>query len=136
MSVAWLMLWGCSGKPPSSFDAAILAPCPSSPNCVSSLAEDDRHRIEPLRLSGSSEAFWTRLQTVIGEMPRTELKHETPRTRHYVFTTAMWRFNDDVQFEMHEDEGVVHIRSASRVGKSDLGANRRRMEAIRSALKP
>ncbi len=123
------MFWICfaCARPP----AVEMAPCPSSPNCVSSLApKGDPHRVEPLVIDG--DAGWARLHEVILGMPRVKLIEERPDYRHYTFTTLIFRFVDDV--EIRRDGDIAHIRSASRVGHSDLGVNRRRVEAIRARM--
>lgn len=106
-----------------------LKPPPSSPNCVSSRADasDRVHHIAPL--AGTSV---DQVKSVVSAMPRTEIVEEADGYLHAVFTTALFRFKDDVQFEQEGD--TVHVRSASRVGYGDLGANRKRVEAIRRAL--
>jgi len=115
-----------------------LAPAPSTPNCVYSGADpsDTQHAIEPIRYTGDADAVWARLNEVVLAMPRARLADEGTDYRHYVFTTALMRFKDDVQFQLDRDESVIHFRSASRVGRSDFGVNRRRMEAIRAAITP
>ncbi len=106
-----------------------LAPPPPSPNCVSSLADpaDALHWIAPLK--GTDLAA---VRAVVKSMPRTEIVEEADGYLHAVYTSLVFRFKDDVEFE--QGDGVVHVRSASRVGHSDLGANRKRVEAIRQAL--
>ena len=120
-----LFALGCgSHRPPLPHT---LAPCPSSPNCVSSLAPaGDSHHIEPLR------ATLAQVDAAMAELARTERVAEAEGYRQYVVTTAVMRFRDDVQFQAEGD--VVHVRSASRIGKSDLGVNRNRVESIRAAL--
>lgn len=128
-----LLLLACAGHQPPL--PAELAPPPSSPNCVHSQATDETHAIEPLALAGADpDAAWKDLHEVVIAMPRVELVNEQTDYRQYVFTTALWGFKDDVQFVLARDEGVIHFRSASRVGKSDLGVNRKRMETIREAF--
>lgn len=106
-----------------------LAPVPSSPNCVSSLADpgDRQHHIAPL--TGVTLA---QVKAAMLGFPRVELIEETPTYLHLVATTGFFRFKDDVEFELAGD--VVHVRSASRVGYGDLGVNRKRVEALRRAL--
>ena len=106
-----------------------FAPPPGSPNCVSSRADaDDRiHHIAPL-----SGADLARVRAVVVDMPRTRIEEEADGYLHVVFTSGLFRFKDDVEFEQEGD--LVHVRSASRVGYGDLGANRKRVEAIRAAL--
>lgn len=106
-----------------------LGPVKSAPNNVSSLADpaDKQHYIAPLR--GTTVAA---VRHAIEQMPRTQLAEEADGYARYVFTTALFRFKDDVEIEQSGDD--VHIRSASRVGHSDLGTNRKRVEAIRAAV--
>lgn len=128
-----LGLLGCAGKAPPPSQS--LTPCPSSPNCVYTRADptDEEHHIPPIE-AANPRAAWETLDEVVLDMPRVSKLDETETTRHYVFTTALMRFKDDVQFELDADAGVIHFRSASRLGQSDLGVNRKRMERIREAL--
>lgn len=108
-----------------------LAPCPFLPNCVSSRSDAAaRHRIEPFALSGDPVAAFTRLKAVLEEWPRTEIVTATEDYVHAVCRTRRG-FADDVEFRVHPEEGVIHVRSASRVGIGDFGVNRKRVEALR-----
>lgn len=107
-----------------------LAPCPETPNCVSTQAARPEQRMEPIPFRGSAEAARERLIGLLEEQPRVEIEDRRSRLLHAVFTTRILRFEDDVVFWVDADEGVIHFRSASRVGRSDLGANRRRMERL------
>lgn len=109
----------------------ILAPCPETPNCVSSLAEDATHRIEPLPLHGTPEEAIQRLQRIIERMPRAEVTEAGPTWLNATFRSLVFRFVDDLELAVDPDAGVIHVRSAARVGRSDLGVNRRRVETIR-----
>lgn len=111
-----------------------LAPCPDTPNCVSSLATDERHGMEPLVFEGSAEEAWEQLQRVVEGLPRTEVVTRRDDYLHVEFTTALMRFVDDVEFQLDRLDRRIQFRSASRAGYSDLRANRRRMERIRSAF--
>jgi uncharacterized protein (DUF1499 family) len=106
--------------------------CPGSPNCVSTKATDEQHGIAPLTFSGEPAAEWARLKKITLEQPRTKLVVDEPAHMHVEFKTMILRFVDDVHFVMDEPNKTIHFRSASRVGKSDLGVNRKRMENIRS----
>ena len=108
-----------------------LRSCPSSPNCVCSQDEDAGHRIEPLRFAGPPREAWDRLQALVEKLPRTKVVSRDDRYLHVEATTLVMRFVDDVEFLLDETQSVIHVRSASRVGHSDLGANRKRIEAIR-----
>lgn len=106
-----------------------FAPPPPTPNCVSSRADpaDRQHHAPPL------ETTLAAVRAAMAAAPRTRLVEEADGYLHYVVTTRFFRFEDDVEFEAEGDR--VHVRSASRVGHSDLGVNRRRVEALRRALR-
>lgn len=112
-----------------------LAPCPDSPNCVSSLAEDSRHAIGSIRFSGSEEAAMSELRQVLLAMPRTEIVLDSGEYIHATTTSRLFGFVDDLEFLLSADDRRIYLRSASRVGYSDLGVNRSRIERIREALK-
>ena len=109
-----------------------LAPCPGSPNCVSSRATDATHAIEPLKFTGDPAAAMQRLRTVVEKLPRTRIIEGRPDYLYAEFETALLGFVDDVEFQV--DGSTIHVRSASRLGYSDLGVNRKRIEEIRAAF--
>jgi len=111
-----------------------LPPCPSSPNCVSTQAQDERHAIAPFRYKKSSAEAIKAVKAVIGSLPRTRLVEEDESYLHYECTSLLFRFVDDVEFLFDDGAKTIHFRSASRTGYGDLGVNRRRMEQIRSLL--
>jgi uncharacterized protein (DUF1499 family) len=106
-----------------------LAPCPDSPNCVCSQSTDAGHLIEPLRYTKSAAEAMVVLKEVVQQQKRTTIITETTNYLHVEFRSALFRFVDDVEF-LVEDK-VIQVRSASRVGYSDLGVNRKRVETIR-----
>jgi len=105
--------------------------CPDSPNCVSSRAGPGRHYIEPIGYRGTLENARLRLLEVIADFSRVRVLREEHAYLHVVFTSLVFRFEDDVEFEFDDSEKMIHLRSASRTGTSDFGVNRRRMESIR-----
>jgi uncharacterized protein (DUF1499 family) len=111
-----------------------LAPCPTSPNCVCTQAEDAGHRIEPIPFSGSSAEALAKLKQALATLPRTQIVTESADYLHVECTSLIFRFVDDVEFWIDAPNQVIHARSASRVGHGDLGANRNRMTAIRAAF--
>jgi uncharacterized protein (DUF1499 family) len=127
------LLAACSGTRPMPMSDA-LAPCPASPNCVSSQATDAAHHVAPLPFTGDPGAAMRRLRAVIAAMPRTRIVAASDTALHAEFTSRLLRFVDDVDCVVDPAAGVIQIRSASRVGYSDLGANRTRVEAIRAAF--
>lgn len=119
-------------RPVSGLVDGRLRPCPQTPNCVSSLATDERHAVEPLRFRGDPHEAFARLVGIVRSAPRTELLRLEDSYAHFEVTTALMRYRDDVELHLDEAGGVVHVRSSSRVGHGDLGANRARVESIRA----
>ena len=131
-------LWSataCSAKvasPPGLANGA-LAPCPPSPNCVSSQAHDPSHAIAPIWLVGDTEHAWETLVRTVEETPRTEVTARRANSLSAEVTTRLMRFVDDLEL-WRRPGGRVEVRSASRVGWGDLGVNRKRVEALRAKL--
>ena len=124
----------------SSFDGTTgrFAACPESPNCVSTQAADDdsEHAIAPFSYTGTATEAREDLLAVLNEMPRTTLITDQAvdggHYLHFEFRSFLFRFVDDVEFFINDAEQSIEFRSASRVGYSDLGVNRNRMEEIRT----
>jgi carboxymethylenebutenolidase len=129
-----VVLAGCHGARPTTIGVrdGRLAACPSNPNCVSSLAADDVHRVAPFPFAGTAAAAIGRLTGIVRSLPRTSVVAATDTYLYAEFTSAVFRFVDDVEFFADEPAGVIQVRSASRVGSSDLGVNRKRIEIIRA----
>ncbi len=108
--------------------AGQLRPCPATPNCVSSEGEPAA-RIEPLRFQGSAEQAWADLHTAIQQAGGT-IVADRDGLLWATFTSRIFRFVDDVECRLAEEAGVIHLRSASRVGESDLGVNAERAARI------
>jgi uncharacterized protein (DUF1499 family) len=60
--------------------------------------------------------------------------NETPGYLHAECRSALFGFVDDLELHLRVSEGVIAVRSASRLGYSDLGVNRRRVEILRTSL--
>lgn len=112
-----------------------LSPCPSTPNCVVSQGADDDHAIEPIEYTGDRDDVRELLVKVIGAVPRSEIVSQSDSYIRIRSTSRLMGFVDDTEFYLPEDESVIHLRAAARLGESDLGVNRRRLEQIRLALK-
>ena len=123
---------GCGGTRPSNLGVKDnrLSPCPSSPNCVSSQSENERHKINPIRFTSTPAEAMARLKKIVQGMERTNVVRETPDYLHVEFRTLLG-FVDDAEFYMDGSQKVIHLRSASRVGYWDLGVNRERMASVR-----
>ena len=113
-----------------------LACCPSTPNCVSSDAEGHAHKVLPLQLSTIVTAgeAWQAVREFVSTLPRTRIINETDHYLHAECRSAMFGFVDDLELQLRPIEGVIAVRSAARLGYSDLGVNRRRVERLRRRL--
>ena len=109
-----------------------LAPCPNKPNCVSSQDTDGRHAIAPFGGEGDPLATLAKLKSIVERLPRTSVVESRADYLRCEFTSRLLGFVDDVEF--HARDGVIHVRSASRLGYSDLGVNRKRIEDLRARL--
>jgi len=131
----FVLLTGCSVKAPKlGVEQEYFAVCPSKPNCVNSQADDEAHYIEPLLAQGSSAKIKNDILQVLKEFKGAEIVTVGDNYIRAEFTSTLFRFVDDVEFYFPEslpEETKLHVRSASRVGHSDLGANKKRVENIR-----
>lgn len=112
-----------------------LAPCPDSPNCVSSDATDPAHRVAALELVIPAEAAWRMIPEAVKTLSRTEIKEAGDRYLRAECTSLVFRFVDDLELELRAGDGIIAVRSASRKGYSDFGVNRRRVEYLREMLR-
>ncbi|HET6880958.1 MAG TPA: DUF1499 domain-containing protein [Pirellulales bacterium] len=111
-----------------------LADCPDKPNCVCSQALEVSHRIAPIDFSDASDTAWQRMKSVVSAMPHTKIVSEQDGYLHAECQTSVFRFVDDLELLLDAERQVIHCRSASRVGHSDFGVNRRRIEGLRRAF--
>lgn len=131
-----LLLGGCSGRPPSDIGVmdGKLTPCPGRPNCVSSINTDAQHHIDPIIYSGDKLLALETVKNLIALQKHANIVKETDEYLYVEFRSKLMGFVDDVEFHFPANESHIHIRSASRLGYSDLGANRKRMERIRTSF--
>jgi uncharacterized protein (DUF1499 family) len=121
----------CSGKNiRAGLENGKLLPCPGSPNCVVSQDGDARHSIAPIAYKMEKERAFPLFRDLVKTMDGATLIEEKPGYLRFEFRTKIFKFTDDVEFYFPE-EPVIHVRSASRVGYSDMGVNRKRVENIR-----
>jgi uncharacterized protein (DUF1499 family) len=135
--VFFTLLWGCSGNKtehPNGKSSGFLD-CPDSPNCVSSLARDPKHRIEPFKLKKDYKTGWATVQRTVGALPRTKIVSADNSDIHAESRSMIFRFVDDLMLHLNPSNGLIHVRSASRTGYSDFGVNRRRVESLRKKLR-
>lgn len=114
-------------------DGRLLA-CPETPNCVSSEASDNEHQIAPIRYDVPTRKAMQALKQVIDDSARAEVLKADDGYIYAEFTSRLLGFVDDVEFAFDPQQQEIHVRSASRLGQSDLGVNRQRIETIRTEL--
>ncbi len=110
-----------------------LPSCPSSPNCVSSQADNPAQRIQPLPVKADVSGTLPALRRIIEKLPGARVVKTEPDYFRAEFTSPILRFVDDVEFLLDPKAQIVQVRSASRTGYWDFGANRKRVEQIRQA---
>ena len=111
-----------------------LKDCPASPNCVSSDGVGSAQRIPPLQIVGELVPAWTAQEGYLAQTPEFTIVEKSGRYLRAEARTRILRFIDDVEFMARPEDGIIAMRSASRVGYYDFGANRRRLEAVRDHL--
>ena len=127
---AAVFLTACAGEPPENIGIldGRLAPCPASPNCVSSFETDEEHLITPIA------ANLGQIEQVLSGLNGVKIVDVGDNYLYVEFTSHIMGYVDDVEFLFDRVAGVTQVRSASRLGYSDMGVNRKRIEAIRSAV--
>jgi uncharacterized protein (DUF1499 family) len=114
-----------------------LAPCKRTPNCVSSQAdadEDAGHYVAPIRISAGARDARAALRSMLQSMPRVKIVVDEEKYLYAEFSSRIMGFVDDVEFLIDAKAGVIHVRSASRLGRRDFEVNRARVEAIRNRI--
>lgn len=136
-AVGALMFWKAKDSRSMNPELGIingkLKACGPKPNCVSSFAATDSSFYVPPLKDGNVEVLWDDLNMLLPELGLEIINH-TDNYIHARATTPLLKFVDDVEFLLVADQNLIHMRSASRVGYSDMGANKKRLEKIRSTL--
>lgn len=127
-----------SGKRPENLgvENGRLARCKRTPNCVSSQADrqDVQHYIAPIAFRGGAAEAIAAVRKAIEGVPRAGVVRSDSGYLYAEFRSRLMGFVDDVEFVFDEAAGVIHVRSASRLGRRDFGVNRARVEALRTAI--
>jgi uncharacterized protein (DUF1499 family) len=127
-----LLLMSCAGKAPSSI--GVFANCPQKPNCVSTKKNNNKtNYIDPIKYLGSTKEAKTKLLLAINSIGSSNIKDNQKSFIYVEFVSEIFGFVDDVEFYFTKP-GIIDFRSASRIGYSDLGVNRDRMETIRRSF--
>ena len=130
-------LFSCAGTRPSNLGVkdSRLAPCPSSPNCVSSDDADPGHRIPPLEFTIPAGEAWRAARSAVAGLARTKIVTDTDDYLHAECSSAFFGFVDDLELHLRPADHLIAVRSAARLGHGDFGVNRRRVENLRSSLR-
>ena len=131
--VSVFLLVGCSRAPEKPVTMKTLPECGSRPNCVNSQSGMGVHAIEPLMATAEQ---WQQLKSWIAQQKDWEITIDDGYFVQAVAKTPVMRFRDDVQLLFLPDAQLIHVRSSSRLGISDLGTNARRVETLRDQLAP
>lgn len=113
-----------------------LPACPASPNCVCSQATDADHAVAPLPFNGSPDQAFEAVQRAVEQLARTHVVRldAAGRYLHAECRTRLFAFVDDLEVFVDAGSRQIHFRSASRLGYSDLGVNRGRVEQLKAAI--
>jgi uncharacterized protein (DUF1499 family) len=126
-----ILLFGCTSAPEKPGADAVLPPCGALPNCVNSHSGEGGSAIAPLNATLEQ---WQELKQWLATQDDWTINVEEPDFMQAVVKTPLMRFRDDVQMLYNPQTGVIQVRSSSRLGISDMGTNRRRVESLREHL--
>jgi len=111
---------------------SMLMPCNGRYNCaITQMVNEQKSNAKPLSYTSSKEEAQALLKKIILSLPRTKIVVETADYLHATFESKWWKFVDDVEFSFSKDKPIIHMRSASRVGKYDFGVNKCRLKKIK-----
>ena len=135
-TIVGLYMLSFSGRMPTNLgvENGTLAALPDSPNCISTQTTDGPKKMEPVAFNTNSKTALKAIEIAVSEIPRCKVISKSENYLHAEASSLIFRFVDDVEFQIDETNRLIHFRSASRVGHSDMGANRKRMTAVRDRL--
>lgn len=127
-----------SGKRPAHLGVkdGRLATCGRRLNCVSSQADpaDAQRYVAPIRFTGGAVEAVAAARRAVADMARATVVRHEGNYLHAEFRSRLMGFVDDIEFTFDEKAGLLHVRSASRLGRRDFNVNRARVEALRSRI--
>jgi uncharacterized protein (DUF1499 family) len=131
-----MALFSCAGVRPEGLGvkSGRLAACPSSPNCASS---DDAgaHGVAPFHLAVLPADAWSIVLAAVTALPRSKIITQTDDYLRVECSSAIFGFVDDLELHLRPQENAIAVRSAARLGYSDFGVNRRRVENLRNEVR-
>ena len=132
-----MALFSCAGTRPSNLGVkdSRLAPCSLSPNCVSSDDRDAAHSVSSLQLALPPAPAWSAVHAAVAGLPRTTIVTQTDNYLHAECSSVFFGFVDDLELHLRPEQNLIAVRSAARLGRSDFGVNRKRVEHLRSLLR-
>lgn len=133
VSITFMTLIGTSRANSEDFGAGV-DPCPASPNCVSSTDLENDHYVAPFELVRGKPGAWDSVRSTVSSLPRTRIVAESGHYIHAECRSRIFGFVDDLELALDGASLVVSVRSASRLGYSDFGVNRKRIERLRREL--
>lgn len=132
-----MSLFSCSGTRPVNLGIkdGKFAPCRPTPNCVSSDATDSAHAIPAFQLVVPPVEAWRALRAVVESLPRVQIVTVSEDYLHAECSSAFFGFVDDLELHLRASQNMIAVRSAARLGHSDFGVNRKRVESLRGLLR-
>jgi uncharacterized protein (DUF1499 family) len=134
-----LVLSSCAGQPENLQTDAQgrpkLALCPASPNCISTEEESSIHSLDAPTLKVAAEQAWPAVVAAVAVLPRTTLTYQGHYHLRAESRSWLFRFTDDIEIYWDAKNNQLAMRSASRLGYSDLGVNARRLKKIIAELR-
>ncbi len=133
-----LFLTACAGQVPNDLgmlNGSELRPCPDKPNCVQTYdPADNSHFQLPLKFKTDNEQTKTAISLAISETGGNIISEKSLDPSGYYlhaeYESDWLKFVDDLEVVIKD--GLIHLRSASRLGYSDMGINAKRFEAIKA----
>src|SRR6266480_2675293 len=119
-------------RPPSMTENSVTSQAALYPNHPQRIYAD----IAPLPLKGNGPATLAQIKAIVESMDGAMVVKSEPGYLYAQFTTKLMKYVDDVEFWFDPAANAIQVRSASRVGRGDMGVNRKRIEAVRAALEP
>lgn len=122
-------------QPLLGFEDDKLLTCPATPNCVCSEYPNSPGYVSPLEFTVSGDEAWAKINQAVKSMGGNIMKEQTGYL-HVSFTSSLFRYVDDLELRLDVQQQLIHVRSASRVGHSDFGVNKKRIDSIRALFNP